>query len=849
MKSSAVFCAVLVLIFSSISVDSRSLDSHLGRLQLSILLQDSVGNVLSEFGHPAIAKRQTVYDITTQDVVDCISRTTEYQCGSSGYSQQVVDIAMGCKNNSYARNTANTCARNANGDTCGAVTLKFLSDQTNAEACSRAMQLGSCHPACRAFLQSAKDILGCCLKVYVNQTDYPLYEQYKEYVDYRLWDLCEIEIPEEECKVGGLTLKSTGEEKFCEAQELVSRFVRYECSPNVGQSLINALMKNDRCYVFTSVLVDSCSSNTKGQYCAEAIGTDLMSSINTDPLIISLNTHCYPGSGCTQSCKSAITKIKDAYGCCVNVYNDTAIGLELPSLSHDLWKECGIESPGFCETSHVIPPFKTTDNSDGDETTSGDIPTESTEDDDENSEMSVNTERTPSVPTPSSEDITTTDGVDITEEEIRTEGTTEFEDIETIEPTDFEDVETTEPTDIEDIESTEPTDFEDMVTTEPEFEDVETTEPADFEDTETTEPTNFEDIESTEPTDFEDMVTTEPEFEDVETTEPADFEDIETTEPTDFEDIETTEPTDIETAEPTDFEDMATTEPEFEDIETTEPTDIEDIETTEPEFEEIETTEPTDFEDIETTEPPTDIVTTEPTDFEDIEPTEPTDFEDIETTEPGFEDMEMTGESDDNEMTDQSEGSASGSGEGTPTFEDDEITETEDSIDLVTTDEISTIPSTSTENTNNNPSTNSNGNIMQTTESIPISDSEPDVSTEDEDTESSQSADNDLIQTTEPTNSEDIDESSEVEDEQTTDADTNTRASLPSTESVSTTQESVSPSDSTDNSVQDTERAESRLNVNPPELQALSDSALSTRALFFMTVASVVIVTLFLQQL
>ena len=67
-----------------------------GRLSLSTLLQSSVGNILSDLSHPARDKRQTVYDITTQDVVDCISRTTDYQCGSSGYSQRVVDIALSC---------------------------------------------------------------------------------------------------------------------------------------------------------------------------------------------------------------------------------------------------------------------------------------------------------------------------------------------------------------------------------------------------------------------------------------------------------------------------------------------------------------------------------------------------------------------------------------------------------------------------------------------------------------------------------------------------------------------------------------------------------------------------------
>lgn len=366
MKSSAVFSVVLLL--TIFTTESRSLSPNLGRLQLSSLLEHSVGTILSEFGHRTIAKRQTVYDITAQDVVDCITRTTEYQCGSSGYSQEVVDIAIGCKNDSYARKTANACARNSDGDTCGAVTLKFLSDQTNAEACSGVLASGACHSACRSFLELMRDTMGCCINAYFNTTDYPLYERYKGHVDYRLWSLCEVGTTDEVCKDSGLTLKHLDDQKSCSSQELVSRFVRYECSADVGQSLINALMKNDRCYIFSSVMVDACSSNNKGQYCAEAIGTDIISNVITDPLLVSLNSHCFPGSGCTPSCRNAIQEIKDTYDCCVNVYNDSSIGLQLPSLSYEVWEECGIETPGFCKATQTIPD-KITENVDSIQTT------------------------------------------------------------------------------------------------------------------------------------------------------------------------------------------------------------------------------------------------------------------------------------------------------------------------------------------------------------------------------------------------------------------------------------------------------------------------------------------------
>ena len=358
MKGSAVLSVALFLTISSVFAQSLSIDPNAGRLQLSSLLQHSVGKILSEFGHAAIAKRQTVYDINTQDVVDCVSKTIEYQCGSSGYSQKVVDIATDCKNDSYARNTANTCARNDKGETCGAVALKFLSGQTNAESCLGSVANEFCSSECREFLQSAKDSLGCCLNAYVNKTDYPLFREYREQVDHRLWDLCEVDLPEEECKDSGIKVEFLNDVKSCTSQEILTNFVRYECSADIGQSLVDNLMKNDRCYIFSAVMVDACSSNENGRYCAEIIGTDLMNTFGTDPYVIALNSDCGardPDSGCNPACKESINAIKKVYGCCVNVYNDSSIGLQLGALSYSVWNECEIESPGFCQQTQTIP--------------------------------------------------------------------------------------------------------------------------------------------------------------------------------------------------------------------------------------------------------------------------------------------------------------------------------------------------------------------------------------------------------------------------------------------------------------------------------------------------------------
>ena len=527
MKSSLIVGVLVVLAFAGSS--AAAFGPEIGRVQLSSLLQNSVGKMLSEFGQRrTIAKRQTVYDVTTKDVVDCISSTTEYQCGTSGYSQRVVDIAMGCNNNSYARNTANTCARNQDGETCGAVTLKFLSDYTDAEACSGAVASGSCPASCREFLQSARDMLGCCVNAYVNRTEYPLYRQSRDYVDYRLWNLCGVDLPDGECKDGGLRLKSSDDQKSCSSQELISRFVKYECETDVGQSLINNLMRNGRCYIFSSVMVDACSTNSNGEYCAEVIGIDLMANVISDPLVIALNSYCLPGSGCSSACKKAMIDIKEAYGCCVNIYNDTSIGLQLTPLSYEKWNECGIETPGFCDTNQVIPtipPMTTTeeiiDTTEDVQTTEEILPTEIvTPEDVDGTPVDFQTTQPMEEDGPSTTAEPTTEIAETTEsiDDVQTTDIVETEEpTEELLPTDEDiDYEMTDPTDIvptEDEESLEPMEpidggsgsgsgsgdlFPD---------DFETTEPTDsVPSTSTEEEESFEPTEPTEPSEITDRV-------------------------------------------------------------------------------------------------------------------------------------------------------------------------------------------------------------------------------------------------------------------------------------------------------------------------------------------------------
>lgn len=289
---------------------------------------------------------------------------TALQCGSSGYAQGIVDIALSCRNETYARATASACARSESGDFCGTATIRLILDESLAEGASSCGSVnvtatgGTCPSTCRGFLESASSRLGCCINTYLNTTFNPLAGIYSTYVDYRLWNLCNVPLPAADCS-DGLSLNPPPDAQDCTLQELFTRVYTNACTPSVGQPLVDTLQQNSNCkrLQIAEELVDICSTNANNEYCGAVLGLDVLSSITSnegpDPLLTSLAINCASDSSssvCSSSCQSAVTNIKTAYGCCVNTFNDTNSGLQTV-LSYSLWNSCGVDTPGFCTAS------------------------------------------------------------------------------------------------------------------------------------------------------------------------------------------------------------------------------------------------------------------------------------------------------------------------------------------------------------------------------------------------------------------------------------------------------------------------------------------------------------------
>ena len=315
----------------------------------------SVGEV-TFLAHSRLQKRLTVSDHN-----QCSLTSFDYQCGSSGYAQRIIDIALSCNNMTLARNTANSCAKSESGSFCGVATTRLISNETELYSesnCTGAVLSGSCPSSCRTFLETERSRLGCCINTYINQTDSPFIasEQYSDYLDYHLWNLCNVDLPASDCG-NSLPLNPPADAQNCTTSEFVRRSLQYQCMPSVAQPFIDAFLQSNspsNCIHFTTSLVDACATNANGQRCSEVInGLDPISSIGSinDPLHFTLESSCTSNTTCNFACQSAVMNISSAYGCCVNIYNSSVfrdLGVQIPPLSYNVWNACGVSSPGFC---------------------------------------------------------------------------------------------------------------------------------------------------------------------------------------------------------------------------------------------------------------------------------------------------------------------------------------------------------------------------------------------------------------------------------------------------------------------------------------------------------------------
>jgi len=120
---------------------------------------------------------------------------------------------------------------------------------------------------------------------------------------------------------------------------------RIVCQPRCGNPAIS-LYNQCGVSVYSSILRSFCSRNDAGGLCYEDFGTLI-------PDYTRVSANCIPHvSTCTSSCQSSLITFGSNHGCCLNIFNNTVFNSNsviFPVLENDLWSDCGVNTPGFCD--------------------------------------------------------------------------------------------------------------------------------------------------------------------------------------------------------------------------------------------------------------------------------------------------------------------------------------------------------------------------------------------------------------------------------------------------------------------------------------------------------------------
>ena len=121
------------------------------------------------------------------------------------------------------------------------------------------------------------------------------------------------------------------------------------CLPERGQAYVDAIVLDSRCnqtdfFMSAEYVTNLCSVDDSGTICGFTY-----SNADSEVELESLNSICATSNvSCTSNCQDSISNAKMLRGYCLNWINSSSYTPQ--ALSYGVWKSCGVESPGFCES-------------------------------------------------------------------------------------------------------------------------------------------------------------------------------------------------------------------------------------------------------------------------------------------------------------------------------------------------------------------------------------------------------------------------------------------------------------------------------------------------------------------
>ncbi len=273
-----------------------------------------------ELGSHKMIKRQAVSD--TEEF--CCRVQTEELC-SNGFYQDWINIIFEC-NEPEALDLHKGCQIDSEGEYC-----LFKQGRYNQTLCKTGSS--NCTQECKEHLVDIQNnIDDCCIDILGIPAD--------------MWSKCGLERATIratiECpsttELPETHSNSCGSNNYQQTSLLYSTVF---CNQGYLEATDTAISATEGCedYAFYNNTLPLCFANKTGHYCFIEVDQIEQKVKNASEKCLLSNDTCEP------SCKNALTDLL-SHGCCLNVHNTSEDDIWS---SYKLWKQCGLETPGFCK--------------------------------------------------------------------------------------------------------------------------------------------------------------------------------------------------------------------------------------------------------------------------------------------------------------------------------------------------------------------------------------------------------------------------------------------------------------------------------------------------------------------
>ena len=285
--------------------------------------------------------------LSAEQFNQCQAVANKESCKSGGLQEQLYTLAKECRRDDLASTAQFSCGVNADGLYCGQGLE--IADQYGS-AVQSCFSGTSCSSTCMSAVNSINNTLGCCSGHWTRALS-----GQASILSGSLWSSCGVN-PGPLCPIPMFN-SSVTDTRNCSLNEANQILFAHRCRRE-NSGAVEVLANTTGCSTVAKVHVEICQVDSNGTFCSFNPGT------STALRFVQNCASSQASSSCSASCRSSMIALRTEIGCCINtLYNGTLARVApvsmfnqvLPYFTNSFWSRCGVDTPGTCESTLVLP--------------------------------------------------------------------------------------------------------------------------------------------------------------------------------------------------------------------------------------------------------------------------------------------------------------------------------------------------------------------------------------------------------------------------------------------------------------------------------------------------------------